>query len=408
MNTTIVIQNGKCITLSGVIEDGIVAFEDGKIIYVGQKARYSIPSDAKVIDAAGKFISPGFIDIQINGGGGSDTLDGTNDAYNQIAGFHSRHGVTNMLLTLVSASIEKSVEVLKSIRSYSQGGGLGKIILGAHVEGPYISPAQLGAHNPRFILTPVQKDYKRFYDYLDVIKIVTQAPEIPGVLEFCSELVRKGVVASIGHSDANFEEVMKAIDSGFEMVTHIYSVMSTVKREGLDKVAGVVEAALLTEKLWVEVINDGQHVPEPLFKLVLKNKGVNKIILSSDAIRAAGLEDGKYTLGDLHDNHHILVEEGIAMTIDRKLYAGSTATMNECVFNAVKFGGLEVQDAVAMATINPAKLLKLDSKIGSIEKGKSADIILFDDEINVSLVIKEGKVIYEQKASLPAGMEAAN
>ncbi len=393
----LVIRNGKCITPFEVIDNCIIAIEGNKIVYVGNDSSYPIKSDTKEINAEGKFISPGFIDIQINGGGGSDALDGTFEAYDQIIYFHLKNGVTSLLLTLVSTSIDKLIEVLNIIRRFKLEKPLGKFVLGAHLEGPYISPKQLGAHNPKFITKPDIKDYERYYENSDIIKLVTEAPEIPGVIDFCSELARRGVVASIGHSDATFNEVVKAINSGFTMVTHIYSVMSTLKRKGLDKVPGIVEAALLLDDLWVEVINDGQHVPEPLFKLVLKNKGLNKIILSTDAIRAAGLKDGRYTLGGNDDNHQILVEDGIAMTIDKKLYAGSTTTMNECVRNAIKFGSLNIQDAVAMATVNPAKLLKLDNEIGSLSKGKKANIILFDDEINISLVMHEGRIVFERE-----------
>lgn len=394
---TFIFQNGNCITPSKIIEDGLVVIEDGKIVSVGKKSKSSIPKNANVINAEGKYISPGFIDIQINGGEGSDTLDGTFAAIKQIVDFHLKNGVTGILLTLVSASIDKTLDVLKSIREFKQKNSLGKFILGAHIEGPYISLSQLGAHNPKFITKPNETDCKKYLEYLDIIKIFTQAPEIPGVIELCSELINHGVIASIGHSDATFEEVKKAVNVGFSMVTHIYSAMSSVKRSGLKKVPGIVEAALLFDELWVEVINDGQHVPEPLFRLVLKNKGVDKTILASDAIRAAGMQDGKYTLGSVEENHLILVENGIAMTVDKKLYAGSTTTMNECVRNAIKIDGIKIEDAVAMATINPAKMLNLDNELGSLTVGKKANIIIFDEDINVSLVMQEGKIIFERK-----------
>ncbi|MHB8579229.1 MAG: N-acetylglucosamine-6-phosphate deacetylase [Ignavibacteriaceae bacterium] len=396
---SLVIQNGKCITTIRIIEDCVVAVEGERIIYVGHKSKYSIPSNAKVIDAGGRFISPGFIDIQINGGGGSDTLDGTPEAFKQIINYHLKHGVTNLLLTLVSSPIEKSIEVLNSIRKFKLKETLGTFILGAHIEGPYISPLQLGAHSPKYLRFADIKDYKKYFDYFDIIKIMTEAPEIPGVLDLCSELVQHGIIASIGHSNATFEETVKAIEAGFSMITHIYSVMSSVRRIGLNKVAGVLEAALLFDDLWVEMIGDGLHVPEPLFRLAVKNKCVNKIILSSDAIRAAGMKDGSYFLGDFEDGHKIIVEEGIAMTADKILYAGSTSSMDKCVSNAIRLGGLNLKDAVTMATINPARLLKLDNEIGSITKGKKANLILFNDNIDVSLVIQEGKIIHNQKVN---------
>jgi len=392
---TVVIKNGKCITPYKIIDDAVVAFEDKRITYVGSKSEYTVPSNALIIDAKNNFISPGFIDLQINGGGGSDSLDGTVDAFNEIIKFHSKYGVTNLLLTLVSSNPTKILEVLKSVVRFKQEESWGTFVLGVHLEGPYISPDQPGAHNQRFIREPEKGEYKKYLEYSNVIKLITLAPEVPGVLKFSRKLIDRGIIASIGHSNAIYEDVLKAVESGFSMVTHIYSGMSSMRRINLAKVAGVLESALLLDDLYVEVIGDGLHVPEPLFKLVLKNKGVSRLILTTDAIRAAGLEDGVYFLGGKEDRHKIVVKGGIAMTSNRKLYAGSTCTMDKCVKNAMILGALDLPEAVQMATINPAKLLKIDREVGSLEKGKKADILIFDREVHVYSVIKDGNLIYD-------------
>jgi N-acetylglucosamine-6-phosphate deacetylase len=234
-------------------------------------------------------------------------------------------------------------------------------------------------------------------NYTDVIRIITAAPEVPGVLDFAAKLISRGVVASIGHSNATFEESSLAVERGFTMVTHIYSVMSSMMRVGNRKVAGVLEAALLRDELAVGVIGDGFHVPEPFFKMVLKSKSPDKIVIVTDSIRATGLPDGKYALGTDEESHAVVVERGIAMTPDRKLYAGSVATMEKCVRNAVDLGGVSVKDAVAMVTVNPARLLGMDEKIGELKPSRCADMVILDKRLTPVYTIIDGRVVYQRE-----------
>jgi N-acetylglucosamine-6-phosphate deacetylase len=302
--------------------------------------------------------------------------------------------------TLISTSREKILKVLALLRPYLMENMFGPRILGAHVEGPFISPVQVGAHNPSYLRGVSKKEIEGLVEYADVIRIITAAPEIEGVLLLSREMNKRGIVMSIGHSDANYDEVSSAVKNGFKLITHIYSGMSSIKRINLSKVAGVLEAALSMDELWIEVIGDGIHVPAPLLKLLLKAKEINKIILVTDAIRAAGLPDGEYVLGDKHDNYFIKVKDNIARTRDESCFAGSTTTMDVCVKNMITLGSVNIKDAVKMATLNPARLLRLDRQIGSLEAGKTADITLMDKKYNAVATIVGGRFVFGDRISM--------
>ncbi len=393
---TLVIDGGTLITPEVVIKGGRVVIGEGTIVAVGALGATDFPAVAEVIRADGLYVCPGFIDLQMNGAAGFDVLDGTEEALTAIARFNISHATTSFLPTLISSPIEKMTAVVKHVRNLQRKSVSGSKILGVHLEGPYISPAQIGAHDPRYVRLPAREEVETLLDYSDIIRVITAAPEVPDVIDMCREFVHRGTVASIGHSNATYDEVLAAVDSGFTMVTHIYSVMSSMMRVGPRKVAGVLEAALLLDELSVGVIGDGFHVPEPFMKLVLKAKGTGKAILVTDAIRATGLTDGKYVLGTNEDERFALVENGVAMTPDRTLYAGSVTTMDVCVRNAVSLGGIELKDAVAMATINPAKLLHMENEVGSLEQGKKADLVILDRELKPVYTIINGEVVFKR------------
>lgn len=399
---SLVIKGGTCITPEDVIEPGVVVVRDGVIVSVDAMGAKEVPPESQVIDASGLYVCPGFIDIQMNGAAGFDVLDATKEALETIARFNVSHGTTSFLPTLVSSPIETMTTVFEHARNLRGKSLSGSKILGLHIEGPYISKMQMGAHDPRYVRVPAKEEVNTLLEYADVVRVVTAAPEVPGVLDVCRDLIDAGMVASIGHSNATFDEVVSAVESGFTMVTHIYSVMSSMMRVGARKVAGVLEAALLLNELAVGVIGDGFHVPEPFLKMVLKSKGIDKIFLVTDAIRATGLPDGKYALGRNEDAHFVVVENGVAMTPDRKLYAGSVATMEMCVRNAVNLGGIRVKDAVAMATVNPAKLLHMDEKVGMLKPGRFADIVIMDKDFLPVYTIVNGQVVYRREKLPPS------
>ncbi len=391
---SLVIKNGVFITPDQIIEEALLAVNNGVITYFGNEDRFIYPSKSKVIDAKDCYITPGLIDIHVNGGEGSDVLDASEEALKNITSFHAKHGTTSMVPTLVSTSKEKIIKVLSLLKPYVDNTSLGVRILGAHIEGPFISPQQIGAHNPRYLRKPSSEEIDELIEYSGSIKIITAAPEVDGVIELFMRLNKKGIITSIGHSDATYDEVIEAVENGFSLFTHIYSSMSSLKRVNLKKVAGVLEAALSFDELPVEVIGDGVHVPRQLLKLIIKAKGFDKIILITDAIRAAGMEDGEYILGDEEYNHKIIVENKVARTLDASSYAGSTATMNICVKNMIDLGKASIQNAVKTATVNPAKLLKIENKVGRLEIGMRADIAVFDKNFKTIATIVDGVPVY--------------
>ena len=224
---------------------------------------------------------------------------------------------------------------------------------------------------------------------------MSAAPELPGALELGRELRSRGILASIAHTDATYEQVLVAMEAGFSHMTHLYSGMSGVHRVRAYRVAGAVEAGLLLDDLTVEVIADGRHLPAALLRLIYKCKGPERIALCTDAIRAAGMPDGEYIMGSASHGRPIIVDEGVAWLPDRTAFAGSVAQTNWLVRNMVSLAGASLSDAVKMASLTPARILGIDSIKGSIDRGKDADIVVFDDEINIRLTMVNGSIVYE-------------
>jgi N-acetylglucosamine-6-phosphate deacetylase len=287
------------------------------------------------------------------------------------------------------------------VQRFSEGEQPGAKLLGVHMEGPYFSMEQKGAQNPEFIIAPKPEQYLPLLDKYTCIRTVSAAPELPGALELGQELRRRGIVASIAHSDATYQEVLAAVENGYTHATHIYSGMSTVQRVSAYRVAGVVESVLLLDELSTEMIADGHHLPPSLMKLVLKAKGLDNVCVVTDSMAAAGLGAGQYNLGGLD----VVVEAEIpsvfeiptektnyvAKLTDRSAFAASVATMDQLIRNLVKHVGLGVLDAVKLATANPARMQRLDS-MGVLTKGMQADLVAFDKDINIKLTMVDGTV----------------
>jgi N-acetylglucosamine-6-phosphate deacetylase len=395
------IHNAHIITPHETIENGVVIVDGSKITYVGKERPRELPQGVQIIDAQGNYLAPGFIDIHVNGGGGADVLDVPQSgmsALETIAVTHAKCGSTSIVPTAISCSTETMLTVLENIHRARHRAVCGATILGAHLEGPYISLAQRGAHDANYIRLPDAQAYEQFFTYADDICIVTTAPEVKGALDYGKVALEHGIVASIGHSDATYDDVVKALEVGFSLVTHIYSGMSGVRRVNLFRVPGVIESALLFDELMVEMIADGIHLPPSLMKLVIKVKQVNNVILVTDAIRAAGMPDGHYMLGGMKEGQPIIVEQGSAKTLDNTSFAGSTATMNTCVRNLMRLVGVSLQNAVTMATVNPAKVLGIDDSKGSVSVGKDADIVIFDADINVLMTMCEGQIVFQDQS----------
>lgn len=389
-----VFRNGTVITPYRVLEESSVVIEEGRIQYIAPDSEVDLDlSCTEVIDVGGRYIAPGFIDIHCHGGGDYDFMDGTVEAFIQASNAHLRYGTTSMLPTTTTSTTE---ELFKAIDSFKLARDMecGPNLLGLHVEGPYLAYEQRGAQDPRYIKEPSPEEYNAILDYSDVIKRWTIAPELPGAMEMAQLLRERGIVCSIGHSDAFFDDVVRAVESGFTHVTHLYSAMSMVRRINAYRHAGVVESALLLDDLTVELIADGAHLPQSLLQFVYKVKGPDKICLVTDSIRAATMPEGVTTLGSKEDGQVVIVEDGVAKLPDRSAFAGSTCTADRLIRTMVQLAQVPLADAVRMLTLTPAKVLGVNDRKGSLSPGKDADIVVFDDDIHVSLVMINGKTCY--------------
>lgn len=395
--------NGKVITPFRVLERGVVSVAGGKIVAVAsvEEAEAHTPEGAAVIDADGLVVAPGFIDLHLHGGGGADVLDETEGALDVIARTHAAGGATGIVpsvLTCTPAALTGALErIAAAMARQAERGPRGAAILGAHLEGPYLSPDFKGAQDQRYLRTPRPEDYEALLAGAPAIVRVTAAPELPGALRLGEELKRRGILASMGHSAATHEQVLDAVAAGYSHVTHLYNAMSTVHRAGMLKVAGMVESALLLEALTVEIIADGRHLPAALLKLVYACKGPGRTALVTDALRPAGLPEGEYMLGSPTDGRRIVVEDGVAMLADRTALAGSVATMNVLVRNMVTLAGVPLADALRMASTTPAAIIGLDRVKGCLAPGMDADLTIFAErDFHVMMTIVGGRIVHDE------------
>ena len=389
------IVNAKIITPDKIIENGSLVIECGKIKSI---ASGDIGYDTEhVLDAGGKYLSPGFIDIHVHGGAGHDFMDNDIDGFLAIAELHARYGTTAMTPTTLSC--EKD-DLLRTLEIYNKANSInnkGSQFIGLHIEGPYFAMNQRGAQDPRYIRDPDPGEYREIVANNPFIKRWSAAPELPGAIEFGKYMSSKGVLPAIAHTEAIYEEVKDAFEIGFTHVTHLYSCTSTVTRKNAYRYAGVVEAAFLMDDMTVEIIADGIHLPEPLLKLVYKLKGPDKIALITDAMRGAGMPPGESMLGDLKNGLKVIIEDGVAKLPDRTAFAGSVATADRLVRNMITMADVPLIDAIKMMTATPASIMGVSEKKGTIAVGIDADLILLDEQVNVHQTIIGGRIVFGEK-----------
>jgi N-acetylglucosamine-6-phosphate deacetylase len=401
--TLTLFENARLI-LPDRVASGAVIVEGHRIREVeeregGQQAR---PPGVSVVDAGGLFLAPGFVDIHTHGAGGADFMDGTEAAVVTACRTHLRHGTTAIVPTTLASTFEELASALALIGKVRAGEMPAQEssandmpeILGVHVEGPYFSPQQKGAQDPRFLRNPDPDEYERILDAFPWIVRWTVAPELPGALPMGRELVRRGIVASIGHSDAVYEEVVEACRNGYSLVTHLYNAMSRLVRRNAIMHPGVVESALVLDELAVELIADGMHLPPSLLELVFKVKGPERICLVTDSMRAAGLDVRESILGSLARGQRVLVDDGVAWLPDRSVFAGSVATADRLVRTMKGVRGVSLAQAVRMVSLTPARLMGVEARKGSLQAGKDADLVLFDDQVRVRLVMARGDIVF--------------
>jgi N-acetylglucosamine-6-phosphate deacetylase len=386
------LYNGKIITPDRIINGGCVLISFGKIIEVSEH-NIDYPG-ALEIDALGKYISPGFIDIHVHGGGGHDFMDNTLEAFLGVAELHARYGTTALMPTTLSCEKDDLLATLDMYDITNKQNHKGAQFVGLHIEGPYFAMSQRGAQDPRYIRPPVLDEYTEILSRSKNIKRWSAAPELKGALEFADYMRSHNIMVAIAHTDAIYEEVVAAYDHGFTHATHFYSAMSGVSRRNAFRYAGVIESAYLIDDMTVEIIADGVHLPTPLLKLVSKIKGPDKTALITDAMRAAGMPPGESILGSKKNGLPVIVEDNVAKLPDRSAFAGSVATFDRLVANMVRLAEVPLIDAVKMASLTPAKIIKLDDTKGSLTVDKDADVVIFDEGINVDTTIVNGNVVY--------------
>lgn len=386
------IINGQIITPFRIIPRGTVLITDNKITAVSEgdiEVR-----DAVEIDAKGHYVSPGFIDIHVHGGGGYDFMDGDGEGFLRIAELHARYGTTAMVPTTLTSENEKLMETLDLYEQANKKNKNGAEFMGLHLEGPYFAMNQRGAQDPRYIRDPSPLEYKEILKRSELIARWSAAPERNGAMEFGRYLKEKGVLAAIAHTDAIYEEVVEAVENGYTLSTHLYSGMSGVTRKNAFRYAGVIESSLLMDELDVEIIADGIHLPAPLLKLIYKIKGPYKIALITDAMRAAGMPAGESILGNKKTGLKVIVEDDVAKLPDRSSFAGSVATTDRLVRNMVKMADVPLRDAILMMSTTPARIMGVGDKKGALIPGKDADIVIFDQNIQIQETIIGGRRMY--------------
>lgn len=405
MENYIALTNGKLITPFQEINDGCVLIKGEVIKRVGKTDEIEIPDGTRIIDVKRMYISPGFIDTHLHGAFSGSVMPCKEKDLRIMAQGLVKCGVTSFVPTTLSGPWDVIVNSVECVTEAMQKDFKGSKILGVHLEGPYVSLEQKGAQNQEGIYPPQPEQYLPLLDKYPSIIRMTAAPEVPGGLELGQELRKRRIVAAIGHSDATYQQVIKAVENGYTHVTHMFSGMSGLHRVKAYRVSGVIESTLVMDELTTELIADGHHLPPSLMKLVFHSKGMDKVCLVTDSMSAAGLEPGNYNLGgleviveaDIPDEFEIPTQKNnyVAKLTDRSSFAGSVSTMDRLVRNMVKFVGLNISQAVELATYNPAKIQGLDASIGILAENKKADIAVFNSNIDIKMTIVDGKILYE-------------
>jgi len=385
------IKNAVIVTDGYETPGGYVAIENGNIIHVGIG---DIPErflSWDTFDAGGNYLCPGFIDNHCHGGGGHDFMDGTAEAILGAARAHMLHGTTTIAPTSLSSSDEELFQFIENYKLATQVTENMPHLMGMHLEGPHFSPAQAGAQPPEYLKNP-SVDFAKAVIAAGEGAVIrwSIAPELPGALETGDWLSDQGVMLSMAHTDAMYDDITAAMAHGYRHMTHFYSGMSQMKRVNAFRVLGAVECGYLFDEINVELIADGMHLPPELLRLILKMKPHDKITLVTDSMRGAGMPEGPSILGSLKDGLPVILEGGIAKLPDRTAFAGSMATSDRLVRTMVEKAGLALPEAVEMVTGNVAKLYGIYDKAGDIAPGKQADMVILDSTLHAAHVFVGG------------------
>ncbi|PRX68095.1 N-acetylglucosamine 6-phosphate deacetylase [Nonomuraea fuscirosea] len=375
---SLTLADARIVTPEGVHE-GWLTIEDGRITHVGHG---SAPRAG--LSVGGRHVVPGFVDLHNHGGAGGSFPTGEQDRARDAVALHRRHGTTTTVGSLVTDSIEGLTRAAASLAELCEEG----LLAGLHLEGPYISRARCGAHDPALLREPSPQELAGLIKAgRGHIRMLTIAPELPGALDTIRMAVAEGVIAAIGHSDADYEQTIVGIEAGASVATHLYNAMPPLGH----RAPGPVAALLDDERVTVELVNDGVHVHAAMLRLAYEVAGPGRTVLITDAMSATGLGDGDYALGSMR----VHVRDGVARLAEGGSIAGSTLTMDVAFRRAVQEVGMSLPDAVQVASLTPARVLGLAGRIGSIAVGKAADLVVLSDSLEVDGVMKDGVWITE-------------
>ena len=381
-----IFRNARLIFPDGIREGLEIVTQQGKIEEIRQQTK--APKN-DIVDLDGNYLAPGFIDLHVHGAVGRDTMEASAEAFRAICDFHSSGGTTSLLPTTATAPLDAIVDVLKAVRDCRSSIPQ---IAGLHIEGPFISKARCGAQRAEFIQDPSPVAVRQLLEHADVIKRITIAPELPGALEAIENFHVRKVSVSGGHSDAWDQDARGAFDRGVRSVTHTFNCMSSARRRGIHRVAGLLEFALSEPEILCELIADGHHVSATLMKMLYRAKGAAGICLVTDATAGAGLADGSQF--SLFGNDCI-VENGVCLLADRSALAGSASRMIDLVRTMVHDVDVLLHEAITMATENPARAIDLRMK-GRLAVGADADLVVLSPELEVLRTFAGGEEIFSR------------
>lgn len=381
------IKNGNVVS-GGNIQKRDLLIHNGVII--DDSFTEKIPSGCEVLDARECYVSAGFIDLHLHGGGGYDFMDLDVEAFRKISHIHLINGTTTLLPTAVSTEFENIVKLIDVYKKAKECCGN---FYGLHLEGPFISRKQKGAHKEYLLHSPTKAEIDTLIEHgATVIKRITAAPELENMDYFAEKMRENGVLLSIGHSDADSAVAKLAFKKGFSLVTHFYNATTSVRKINQRVVAGINEAALLDDNVFIEIIADGMHTAVEAVQLAVKVKGIDKTAFITDALRPTGLNVSESYLGEKIPENRVIIENGVAKLPDRSSFAGSIATTNTLLEKGVKHYGFSISDTVKMLTETPAAILNIKNK-GLIKNEYDADIVVFEKDFNIQNVILSGNIV---------------
>ncbi|MFE9307645.1 N-acetylglucosamine-6-phosphate deacetylase [Streptomyces sp. NPDC006706] len=364
-----------------VLPTGIV--DGGRVIVDGTRIADAAREDAETLDVRGHWLVPGFVDIHNHGGGGA-SFSGTADDVLTAVRTHREHGTTTLVASTVTDDMGLLVKQAGLLSELAEQGE----IAGVHFEGPFISPCRKGAHSEELLRDPDPAEVRKLIDAArGRARMMTLATELPGGIDSVRLLADHGVIAAIGHTDATYEQTVEAIDAGATVATHLFNAMPPLGH----RAPGPIVALLEDERITVELINDGVHLHPAALEMAFHHAGAGRVAFITDAMDAAGIGDGRYLLGPLQ----VEVEGGVARLVEGGSIAGSTLTLDRAFQRAVTVDRLPVPDVVAALSANPARLLGMDDRVGSLEPGKDADLVLLDEDFALKGVMRRGAWVVE-------------